>query len=85
MDIEIVGFAGSAIIASALVPQVIKSWTTKSTEDISLLWNSLLLIGLILFIIYGIGLHSRPIMIFTTIEASLTLSLLILKLTHSKR
>ena len=57
----------------------------KSTEDISLLWNSLLLIGLILFIIYGIGLHSRPIMIFTTIEASLTLSLLILKLTHSKR
>jgi MtN3 and saliva related transmembrane protein len=85
MDIEIIGFAGSAIIASALVPQVIKSWTTKSTEDISLLWNSLLLTGLILFIIYGIGLHSRPIMIFTTIEASLTLSLLILKLTHSKR
>ena len=85
MDIEIVGFAGSAIIASALIPQVIKSWTTKSTEDISLLWNSLLLTGLILFVIYGIGIKSRPIMIFTTIEASLTLSLLILKLTHKKR
>ena len=85
MDIEIVGFAGSAIFASALIPQVIKSWTTKSTEDISLLWNSLLLTGLILFVIYGIGIGSRPIMIFTTIEASLTLSLLILKLTHSKR
>ena len=85
MDIEIVGFAGSAIIASALIHQVIKSWTTKSTEDISLLWNSLLLTGLILFVIYGIGIKSRPIMIFTTIEASLTLSLLILKLTHKKR
>ncbi|MDO8240604.1 MAG: PQ-loop domain-containing transporter [Candidatus Moranbacteria bacterium] len=85
MNIEIVGFAGSAIIASALIPQVIKSWTTKSTEDISLLWNSLLLAGLILFVIYGIGISSRPIMIFTTIEASLTLSLLILKLIHKKR
>jgi uncharacterized protein with PQ loop repeat len=36
MDIEIVGHIGAAIVASALVPQVIKSWKTKSTEDISL-------------------------------------------------
>jgi len=84
MDIEIVGFIGSGIIASALVPQVIKSWKTKSTGDISLLWNSLLLTGLIIFIIYGIGIKSRPIMIFTSIEASLTLSLLILKLFYKK-
>jgi len=84
MDIEIVGFIGSGIIASALAPQVIKSWKTKSTGDISLLWNSLLLTGLIIFIIYGIGIKSRPIMIFTSIEASLTLSLLILKLFYKK-
>jgi len=84
MDIEVVGFIGSGIIASALAPQVIKSWKTKSTGDISLLWNSLLLTGLIIFIIYGIGLKSRPIMIFTSIEASLTLSLLILKLFYKK-
>ncbi len=84
MNIEIVGFAGSAIVASALIPQVIKSWATKSTEDISLLWNSLLLTGLILFVVYGIGINSRPIMIFTSIEASLTLSLLILKLLYRK-
>lgn len=85
MDIEIVGHIGAGIIASALAPQVIKSWKTKSTEDISLLWNSLLLIGLIIFIIYGIGIESRPIMIFTSIEASLTFSLLILKLFYSKK
>lgn len=84
MDIEIVGHIGAAIIASALLPQVIKSWKTKSTEDISLLWNSLLLIGLIIFVIYGYGINSMPIMIFTTIEVSLTLSLLVLKLFFSK-
>jgi len=84
MDIEIVGFIGLAVIASALAPQVIKSWSTKSTEDISWLWNSLLLTGLIIFIIYGVGIKSRPIMIFTTIEASLTLSLLILKFLYRK-
>ena len=84
MDIEMVGFLGSAIIASALAPQVVKSWKTKSTKDISLLWNTLLLIGLIVFVIYGIGIKSRPIMIFTSIEAMFTLSLLTLKLLYRK-
>lgn len=84
MNIEIVGFIGSGIIASALAPQVIKSWKTKSTKDISLLWNSLLLIGLIVFVFYGVGIKSRPIMIFTSIEATFTLSLLALKLLYRK-
>ncbi|MFZ2975134.1 MAG: PQ-loop domain-containing transporter [Candidatus Moraniibacteriota bacterium] len=84
MNIEIFGHIGAGIIASALIPQVIKSWKTKSTEDISLLWNSLLLVGLILFIIYGIGIKSLPIMIFTSIEATFTLSLLMLKLFYKK-
>ncbi|MCA9364823.1 MAG: hypothetical protein KC736_02935 [Candidatus Moranbacteria bacterium] len=85
MDIEIVGHIGAAIIASALAPQVIKSWKTKSTEDISLAWNTLLLTGLIIFVIYGYGIGSHPIMIFTTIEASLTFSLLVLKLIYGKK
>ena len=82
MNIEIVGHIGGAIIAMALLPQVIKSWKTKSTTDISLLWNSLLLVGLLTFVIYGIGIQALPIMIFGSIEASFTLSLLILKLTY---
>ncbi len=85
MNIEIIGFIGSGIIASALAPQVIKSWKTKSTKDISLLWNTLLLIGLIVFVIYGVGIKSRPIMIFSSIEAIFTLSLLILKLLYGKK
>ncbi|HCC23595.1 TPA: hypothetical protein DF272_05480 [Candidatus Falkowbacteria bacterium] len=80
MEIEIIGHIGTAIIASALAPQVIKSWKTKSTDDISLVWNSLLFVGLVVFVIYGFGIGSKPIMIFTSVEASLSLSLLLLKL-----
>lgn len=85
MDIEIVGHLGGAIVALALAPQVIKSWKTKSTKDISLLWNSWLLTGLIIFTIYGIGISSYPIIIFNTIEVGFTLSLLILKLLYDKK
>lgn len=82
MKPEILGFIGSATIACSLFPQVYKSWKTKSTKDISLLWNSVLAIGLILFVIYGFQISSLPIMIFTSIEASLALFLLVMKLAY---
>ncbi len=82
MNPEIFGHIGGAIIAFALLPQVIKSWKTKSVKDISLIWNSLMLIGLITFLIYGIGINSLPIIIFGSIEICLTASLLILKLLY---
>lgn len=85
MNGDIFGHLGGCIIAFALVPQVWKSWKTKSTEDISFLWNSMMLIGLSLFLIYGIGIWSLPIMIFTTIEVLLTVSLLVLKWLYQKR
>ena len=85
MNIEIIGHVGGVIVASALVPQVIKSWRTKSTKDISLIWNSWLLTGLIIFTIYGIGINSYPIIIFNTIEVGFTFSLLMLKIIYDKK
>lgn len=82
MNYEILGHVGAGIIAIALMPQVVKSWRTKSTKDISLLWNSVLLLGLCLFLVYGFGIGILPVMIFGSIEALLTLSLLVLKIMY---
>ncbi len=82
MNYEILGHVGAGIIAIALMPQVVKSWRTKSTKDISLLWNSVLLLGLCLFLVYGFGTGILPVMIFGLIEVLLTLSLLVLKLVY---
>ena len=82
MNYELIGYLAGALVAGALIPQVLKSWKTKSTKDISLLWNSTLLTGLVLWVVYGYGIGSMPLLIFATIEASLSLSLLVLKLTY---
>ena len=81
-SIEIFGHLGGVCVASALAPQIVKAWKTKSTTDISLLWNFLLLAGLTFFLIYGIGISSRPIIIFNSIEILFTFSLLVLKLIY---
>ena len=80
--IELIGYLAGIIVAISLIPQVIKSWKTKSTKDISVMWTLIYLTGLILWVIYGIGILSFPIIIFVSIEALLAISLLILKIKY---
>lgn len=70
------------VIPIALAPQVLKAWKTKSTRDISILWNSIYIFGLLCWLIYGLGISSIPLIISSIIEGSLALSLLIMKLKY---
>lgn len=80
--IELIGYLAGIIVAISLIPQVIKSWKTKSTKDISVMWTLIYLTGLILWIVYGIGILSFPIIIFVSVEALLAISLLMLKIKY---
>ena len=79
---DIVGHAAGLIVAVALLPQVIKTWRTKSTRDISLLWTIVFIIGLILWVIYGFANRLMPIMIFVSIETFLALIIFVFKLRY---
>jgi len=80
--IEYVGYLAGVVVAIALMPQIIKSWKTKSTKDISFYWTITYLIGLSLWITYGIGISSWPIITTISIEFLMALSLLILKIKY---
>lgn len=82
VDIELIGFLGGAIVAVSLLPQVFKSWKTKSTKDISLPWTIIYFSGLLLWVAYGIGIASAPITLMMSVEALLAGSPLFLKLRH---
>ena len=82
MAIELVGHLAGFLVAMALVPQVLKSWKTKSTKDISLLWNSILFAGLLLWVTYAWANKIVPLMIFGALEATMAAILLILKLKY---
>jgi len=82
MDNELIGYAAGICTASSLIPQVYKSWKTKSTRDISFLWNLILMIGLTLWVIYGYSKESLPILIFAGLEMLMTFSMLVLKIKY---
>jgi MtN3 and saliva related transmembrane protein len=82
VSIELIGYAAMIVMAVSLMPQVIKAWKTKSTKDISFLWNSLYLLGMVLWFIYGVGISSKPIIGAVVIEGALIISLIILKIRY---
>lgn len=80
MDLlHITGYAAQFFIAVSLTPQVIKSWKTKSTKDISFVWNFAFAFGLLLFVIYAIGIKEMPIILGASVEFLLAISLFVAK------
>ena len=87
INLNLTQFYGSIaafLTTVAFLPQVYKTWKSKSAEDVSLKMLTLFIIGLIFWIIYGVKIKSSPIVIANVITLILNSSILILKLIHSK-
>ncbi|MBD3397913.1 hypothetical protein GF412_02055 [Candidatus Micrarchaeota archaeon] len=82
LDIDLIGYLAGITVAISLTPQVLKAWRTKSTRDISVTWTLIYIFGLFLWIVYGFGISSYPVIFTITIEALLAFSLLVLKLKY---
>lgn len=80
--IQLIGYLAGIIIAISLTPQVSKAWKTKSTSDISLPWTLILLVGLLLYFVYGIGIMEWPIIVANVVETILVLLLIVAKLKY---
>ena len=75
-NIELIGLLAGALTSTAFLPQVIKTWKSKSAKDLSLGMFLVFFIGVILWLTYGIIIKDIP-MIFAN-ALTLTLSGIIL-------
>jgi len=82
MNLEIIGFLGGFLVTISLLPQVIKSYKTKATKDISIAYTLILITGLGLWVLYAMLNSIIPLAIFAGVELLITASLLILKLKY---
>ncbi len=80
--VTILGLVAGTLTTSALLPQIIKIWKTKSAEDISLMMFGSLCLGVVLWLVYGILVKDLPLMIFNGIGLSFDIAVLILTLKY---
>jgi len=81
---EWLGFVAGALVTCSLVPQLIRVIKLKSAREISLLFTTLLLLGIITWLAYGISLRLPPVIIWNAIGTALVTVLLYAKLKYGR-
>jgi MtN3 and saliva related transmembrane protein len=74
------GYLAAFCTTIAFIPQAVKVYKTKHTKDISLGMFSLLIVGLVLWLWYGILLFSYPIILANSVTLIIATYILITKL-----
>ncbi|MCK4368763.1 MAG: hypothetical protein KAV68_03735 [Dehalococcoidales bacterium] len=79
---ECLGFVGGALVTCSFVPQLIRVFKLRSAHEISLLFNIILLLGLITLLAYGISLRLPPVILCNAMGIVLVTGLLYAKLKY---
>lgn len=82
--IILLGLAAGALTTIAFIPQVIRTWKTKSAHDLSLGMYIILCTGILLWLIYGLIIEDIPIIVANAVTLSLALVILYFKLTYKE-
>jgi len=67
--VEVLGLIAAILTTSSFLPQVYKTWKTKSTESLSLIMLWVFFLGVLCWLVYGFLIHSIPIIIANLITA----------------
>jgi MtN3 and saliva related transmembrane protein len=81
-DIDLLGYIAGILVVASMLPQILKSWRTKSTKDISLLRYVIYVIGLVLWVAYAVAIENGPVALMNGVGLVLAASILYLKLKH---
>lgn len=83
--IETTGITASVLSSITFMPQVLLAWKTKSVGDLSLVMMLIVFLSTILWLIYGVGRGSLPVIICNGIICVLSLILIYFKFSFQKR
>ncbi len=80
--IQILGMLAGTITSITFLPQVIKVWKSRSAKDLSLLMLVLLMVGVSLWLVYGLVIVDGAIIYTNSMVLLMTLILLFFKLKY---
>jgi MtN3 and saliva related transmembrane protein len=78
-SVTLIGMLAGILTTLAFLPQVVKTWRTRSADDISAGMLLLFSSGLVLWLIYGIAIASLPIILANAVTLLLTFAILLMK------
>ena len=80
IHLDLLGYIAGALTTFAYLPQVLKILRHKGTKDISIVMYVMLCTGIACWMVYGIGLHSWPIVLANAVTLALAGIILVAKI-----
>jgi MtN3 and saliva related transmembrane protein len=81
---EILGLVAGFFTTFAVVPQIMRVYKLKSAREISIIYNTTMLLGILLWLVYGIVLGRISLILWNIIGALLVVLLLLAKLKYGR-
>lgn len=82
---EAIGYTAAACTTFAFIPQAIRVWRTASAADVSLAMYLIMVTGIALWIVYGVRIHSVPLIAANALSLLLAGAVLVGKLKFRSR
>ena len=83
--VDTIGYVAGFLTTVAFLPQVIKTWRSRSARDLSLAMLLIFTTGVLCWLLYGIALNRWPIILPNIVTFLLTGTILFFKMRESIR
>lgn len=77
--VEVLGLTAGFLTTVSFIPQVIKTWRSRSAKDLSLGMFMIFWMGVFLWLVYGLIIENLPIVIANGFTLALASTILIFK------
>jgi MtN3 and saliva related transmembrane protein len=84
-SVELLGFIAGALTTSSTIPQLVRIFRLKSAYEISMAFTILMLVGLSIWLVYGLYLGLTPVIVWNAIGTGCVAMLLVAKLRYGRR
>ena len=78
--VDVIGYTAAVLTTLAWIPQIARTWRTKSADDLSLGMLSVFALGVALWLTYAIAIGSGPILWANAVTLVLSLALIAMRL-----
>jgi len=77
--IEWIGMAAGTLTMASFVPQLVRTWKMRSAKELSYGWLATFMSGVVAWLVYGLLIHSTPVIYCNGLTLVLVLAILVLK------
>ncbi len=80
-----IGLAAGFLTSIAVIPQVVRTWRRKQAVDISIWQPLILIVGMLLWLYYGLLLEDTPLIVANSFSVACYIFLLGMKIVYDMR